>query len=319
MSKRIIFVCLLAVTGLQALPQVVKGVVYALEETGGAKQKKEPLPGANVYWSGTQQGTSTDVKGKFQLPLSGITDPTLVVSYIGFRNDSIQLSDDQRNLEILLTVNNTLKEVVIANKAPGTFISRLDPIYTEKITGAELQRAACCNLSESFETNASVDVSYSDAVTGAKQIQLLGLRGTYSQIMTENIPNLRGLATTFGLGYIPGPWMESIQVSKGNLASGLSIMEETKSTWIKSGRKFTVALSDYNFGKIYAQLACGGQNVNLSMILKNIRFLIKNLPFAARKAENYFQSAIRQWTEMGSKGWVGRASLDLGRLHKMKG
>ena len=203
---------------LQAMPQVVKGVVYALEDNGGAKQKKEPLPGANVYWSGTQQGTSTDVKGKFQLPLPGLADPTLVVSYIGFRNDSIQLSDEQRDLEILLTVNNTLKEVVIANKAPGTFISRLDPIYTEKITGAELQRAACCNLSESFETNASVDVSYSDAVTGAKQIQLLGLRGTYSQIMTENIPNLRGLATTFGLGYIPGPWMESIQVSKGTAA-----------------------------------------------------------------------------------------------------
>ncbi|MEN8226425.1 MAG: TonB-dependent receptor, partial [Bacteroidota bacterium] len=110
---------------------------------------------------------------------------------------------------------NTLKEVVITNKAPGAFISRLDPIYTQNINGAELQKAACCNLSESFETNASVDISYSDAVTGAKQIQLLGLRGTYSQLMTENIPNLRGLATSFGLGYIPGTWMESIQVSKG--------------------------------------------------------------------------------------------------------
>jgi outer membrane receptor for ferrienterochelin and colicin len=111
-----------------------------------------------------------------------------------------------------------LKEVVITNKTPGLFVSRLDPIYTQNITSTELRKAACCNLSESFETNASVDVSYSDAVTGAKQIQLLGLQGIYSQIMMENIPSLRGLATSFGLGYIPGTWMESIQISKGTAA-----------------------------------------------------------------------------------------------------
>ncbi|MDL2223611.1 TonB-dependent receptor, partial [Bacteroidales bacterium OttesenSCG-928-M11] len=79
----------------------------------------------------------------------------------------------------------------------------------------ELSRAACCSLSESFETNPSVDVSYSDAVTGAKQIQLLGLSGTYVQMLTENYPNLRGIAAIYGMDYIPGPWMHSIQVSKG--------------------------------------------------------------------------------------------------------
>ncbi len=79
----------------------------------------------------------------------------------------------------------------------------------------ELCRAACCNLGESFETNASVDASYSDAATGAKQIRLLGLAGKYVQMITENIPNLYGLSQPYALGYIPGPWMESIQVSKG--------------------------------------------------------------------------------------------------------
>ena len=83
------------------------------------------------------------------------------------------------------------------------------------VTTGELQRAACCNLAESFETNASVDVSYSDAISGAKQIQLLGLSGIYSQVMTENVPLIRGLATSFGLNYIPGSWMESIQIAKG--------------------------------------------------------------------------------------------------------
>ncbi len=88
-------------------------------------------------------------------------------------------------------------------------------IQIQNITGDELCKAACCNLSESFETNASVDVNFSDALTGAKHIRLLGLNGTYVQIMTENYPNLRGIASNYGLGYIPGSWMEAIQISKG--------------------------------------------------------------------------------------------------------
>jgi hypothetical protein len=110
-----------------------------------------------------------------------------------------------------------------------------------------------------------------------------------------------------------------VLVVKGQLARGLEMMEEAKSSWIKSERKCAVAIIDYNFGKIYAQLAGGGQNVTLSLVAKNIGFLIKNVPFAAKKAEDYFQSAIRQFNAIGSKGWVGRASLDLGRLHKIKG
>lgn len=80
---------------------------------------------------------------------------------------------------------------------------------------AELHRAACCNLGESFTTNPSVDVSYTDAATGARRIRLLGLQGAYVQMLSENIPALRGVASPFGLSYIPGPWMQSIQVSKG--------------------------------------------------------------------------------------------------------
>ncbi len=86
---------------------------------------------------------------------------------------------------------------------------------TELIGSGELLRAACCNLGESFTTNPSVDVNYADAATGAQQIKLLGLSGTYVQMLTENIPNYRGAAAPYSLGYIPGPWMQSIQVSKG--------------------------------------------------------------------------------------------------------
>lgn len=84
-----------------------------------------------------------------------------------------------------------------------------------KLHREELFRAACCNLGESFTTNPSVDVSYSDAATGAKQIKLLGLAGTYVQLLTENLPNLRGAAAPYALDYVPGPWIKSIQVSKG--------------------------------------------------------------------------------------------------------
>jgi len=190
----------------------VEGSVYELNIDG----KELGIPGANVYWLGTQQGVSTNIDGFFKLEFPKIRPYQLVVSFIGFRKDTLTiLPNQQEALKILLSTNQELDEVVIAEKALGSHISRMNPILTQKVTTAELQKAACCNLSESFETNASIDVSFSDAVSGAKQIKMLGLAGKYSQILTENIPNLKGLATTYGLGYIPGTWMESIQISKG--------------------------------------------------------------------------------------------------------
>lgn len=108
-----------------------------------------------------------------------------------------------------------LEEVTVVQRKKGKVKSRTEAFDTEKLNSEELCRAACCNLSEAFETNASVDVAYADAATGAKQIRLLGLSGTYVQLIQENTPAVRGLAQTFGLEYIPGPWMQSIQVSKG--------------------------------------------------------------------------------------------------------
>ena len=100
-------------------------------------------------------------------------------------------------------------------KPPGRtyLLSRTDNTYL--LGHEQLIRAACCNLGEFFTTNPSVDVSYSDAATGSKQIRVLGLSGTYVQLLTENVPNLRGAALPYALGYVPGPWMQSIQVSKG--------------------------------------------------------------------------------------------------------
>ncbi len=222
----------------------VTGIIYNTNTEG----EKVGLPGANLLWMGTTLGTATDDEGYFHLPKPEPEDSrqsaagsrqssneekktqnsklphtehrephtaNLIVSYIGFENDTLEVAEGMEWLEVTLSDNTTLNEVVIAERVPGAHISRTETIFTQKITIGELQKAACCNLSESFETNASVDVAYSDAVTGAKHIKLLGLEGKYSQIQVENVPNIRGLASPFGLGYVPGSWMESIQVSKG--------------------------------------------------------------------------------------------------------
>lgn len=188
--------------------QTIKGVVYGNEKSG-----KEALPGVNIYWQGTKTGVVSGSDGSFEISKNR-QQHMLVFSFVGYRQKVVHI-DGTEPLEILLEPNLEIEEVTVVHKDRGTYLSRMSPIQTERIGGAELHKAACCNLAESFETNPSVDVSYSDAVTGAKQIRLLGLDGTYSLIQVENMPNLRGLATTFGLTYIPGPWLESIQVSKG--------------------------------------------------------------------------------------------------------
>lgn len=188
--------------------QRVSGVVY---EIAPSKTKKIPLPGANIYWLGTSLGVSADTAGRFSIPRSAQSN-LLVVSFVGYLNDTLRVGAES-DLEFVLRNEESLQEVVV--KGTATTIDRMSPIQTEIITSRALAKAACCNLSESFETNASVSVSYSDAVTGSKQIQMLGLNGTYIQTNVENIPTIRGLGTTFGLNFIPGTWIQSIDVGKG--------------------------------------------------------------------------------------------------------
>ena len=203
---------LLVVFAHPSTGQNITGFIY--EKLAG--NPKSPLVGVNVFWAGTTKGTFTDEKGKFHISKQGVNDALLVVSMLGYRKDTIKVTDDSMKLEFeLLPDKQQLGEVEVKGKQDNSFISRMRTQSTTVITTGELQRAACCNLAESFETNASVDVSYSDAISGARQIQLLGLSGIYSQVMTENVPLLRGLATSYGLNYIPGSWMESIQVAKG--------------------------------------------------------------------------------------------------------
>ena len=175
----------------------------------------EPVAGANLFWMGTTQGAPTSADGSFSLAKPA-GKHMLVVSFIGFENDTIHVNGRDETLDIVLREGVELSEVNVVSRKLGTMKLRGSVMNEDMISSAELTRAACCNLGESFVTNPSVDVTYSDAATGAKQIKLLGLSGTYVQMMTENIPNFRGVAAPYGLGYVPGPWMQSIQVSKGS-------------------------------------------------------------------------------------------------------
>ena len=192
--------------------ETISGTVNELDKNN----HKAPLVGANVFWLGTIKGTTTDVNGKFTLSKKGITNFKMVFSFLGYASDTVSINPDETHLDIQLSGDKkNLGEVIITGGLGTSYMSKLNARQVQVVTTGELYRAACCNLSESFETNASVDVSYSDALTGAKQIQLLGLSGIYSQIQTENIPSVRGMASAYGLNYIPGSWMESIQISKG--------------------------------------------------------------------------------------------------------
>lgn len=177
-------------------------------------QAGEPIIGANVFWKNIPGGVATREDGTFSIskPDRG---SHLIVSFVGYENDTIQVKDKNAVLDVVLREGMELSEVNIVSRKLSTLKLRNSVMNEEIITSDELCRAACCNLGESFVTNPSVDVSYSDAATGAKQIKLLGLSGTYVQMLTENIPNYRGAASPYGLGYVPGPWMHSIQVSKG--------------------------------------------------------------------------------------------------------
>lgn len=190
--------------------RTIKGKVYG-EFTDGAR---DLLPSASIYWVGSKDGKSTDVNGEFSINVpKGVKNPRLVASFVGFQNDTLNITDDAAEVEFVLSEGEMLKAATVRSR--GSFVSRITPQQTDIITKAGLQKMACCNLAESFENSATVTVGFTDAVSGAKQIQMLGLSGVYTQMLDENIPTLRGLASTYGWSYTPGTWMEAIQVSKG--------------------------------------------------------------------------------------------------------
>ena len=208
MKLKILYILLTLMPILSSAQETFRGMVM-VKENG----KMSGLEGATVYWKGTDIGTTTDEKGWFTLDYNS-EYKELVISFIGYRTDIITI-DSNKELHHLLEEGNELEEVNIKTRRKTTAISYLATSNLSNISSEELLNAACCNLSESFETNPSIDVNYSDAVTGTKQIQMLGLNSPYILIAQENIPSVRGASQAYGLTFTPGTWVESIQITKG--------------------------------------------------------------------------------------------------------
>ncbi len=208
MSIKIKYIIIILLASLGVHAQTIEGHVWENTEAG-----KVPVYSANVYWLNTTIGTTTDFNGYFALPKHE-TQTQLVISYIGYSNDTIDASASGK-LEIVLTKPQTLDVATVEATKSGTNYSSLGAINSINLSEKEFKKAACCNLSESFETNAAVDVNFADGITGAKTIKMMGLDGIYTQLMIENIPSIRGLGRTFGMSHIPGSWLESVQISKG--------------------------------------------------------------------------------------------------------
>ncbi|NNC49673.1 MAG: TonB-dependent receptor [Flaviramulus sp.] len=171
------------------------------------------LAGANVYWLNTDVGTVTDLDGKFEIQYKPELYK-LVISYVGFKTDTITV-EQPKMIHHWLIPTDKLDAITLTARKQATAKSFLSATNVINVSSDELLKAACCNLSESFETNPSIDVNFSDAVTGTRQIKMLGLTSPYILIATENIPSIRGASQAFGLSFIPGTWVESIQITKG--------------------------------------------------------------------------------------------------------
>ena len=208
--KNILLIAMLSALAIQGFAQLepLTGIVV--------NQHKERLVGATLHWQGTTSGVYSNEEGYFKIPRIEASN-MLVISYIGYESDTLEIALENKDLLIFFAMGEGVDMDMIEITADdrSNFVSTLKAFNVEVINASELHKAACCNLSESFETNGSVNVAYADAVTGAKEIEMLGLRGVYTQMQVEARPSMRGLGYPFGMEYIPGSWISSIAVAKG--------------------------------------------------------------------------------------------------------
>lgn len=185
--------------------QTISGIVVDAET-------QQPLEYVAIFWKNSQAGTLSNEAGVFKI--GKIPNHNILVfqmaPYHPFELIVNEISEYRVELKI-----NEMERLEIEEHAGSQHLHGKDPHLFQTMTEQELCKAACCNLSESFETNASVDASFTDGISGTRQIKMLGLDGKYAQLMSDNIPDLRGLATVYGLGWEPGPWIKEINISKG--------------------------------------------------------------------------------------------------------
>ena len=257
MNKILFFITILVIN-LNLNAQDIIGKVLELNSDGSIS----PIFGANVYWEETTVGTTTDANGNYTINEATSFPASLSVSYVGYTYDSKEFINNEFIFYLKRSVE--LDEVNIRSSVNSTKYSVVNSLNVQTLTVNELQKAACCNLSESFSTNASVDVSYSDAISGAKKIRMLGLDGRYVQITNEGIPLIRGLSSSYGLNYVPGTWIESIQIIKG---SGSVVNGFESFTGQINLEYFKPSTADKMYWNVYAN---SGQRFENNLAVKKI-------------------------------------------------
>lgn len=276
-----------------------------------------PIAYANLQWLGTTEGTQTNIDGYYKIKRSSKTTK-LVVSYVGYKKDTFEtLGKDYFNIE-LQTLST--KVVKVTKRVKSTTISNKDAIKTENIDETELHKGACCNLSESFETTPSVDVSFTDAVTGTRQIQLLGLAGQYTQILRENIPSIKGLSGIYGLTFVPGSWVESIQLNKGpgSVVNGYESISGQINLELKkpnSKEKLFVNLFANNGGRYEFNLNTAQKVTKrwstatlLHAKQNQIKFDKNNDGFLDMPLSTHV-IGMNRWMYRGNNGWMGQVGV----------
>lgn len=315
MNKSLSIVALLTMSMTLSFGQQLFGVVTTMEN-----DKEVPLFGANVYWLSTTVGATTKQNGTFFIDKIEKSDQ-LVVSFVGFQSDTLIISN-QTSVKIQLKQATTLEEVVVEGWKPSSGLSYLKGINTIEMDEDELFKAACCNLSESFETNPSVDVSFTDAVSGTRQIQMLGLSGPNIMVGIENMPGIRGLSSNYGLSFIPGSWINSIQVTKGvgsvvngheSIAGQINVElkkpQESEKLFLnayanQSGRTELNAITTQRVGDKWATTTLlHGSARPLEMDNNDDGFL--DFPKARQL------NLVNRWIYKGTKGWLGQFGVKL--------
>ena len=304
-------------------PSKITGVIL-VEEDG----KNIPLPGVNVYWVDQNAISATDKKGNFSLDRPEGAD-LLVASYVGYYTDTIALTNET-SFELVLTPGTVLDEVEVAYRRKSIEVSFIAPMLVQKIDSKELLKAACCTLAESFETNPAVDVSFTDAVTGARQIEMLGLAGPNMQITRENVPDIRGLSAIYGLSYLPGPWIESIQLAKGvgSVANGFESITGQINVELKKpeeGERFYFNLYGNEGGRLE-----GNANTRLKVSENwNTSFMVHgNLQNSAndRNNDGFLDmptgnewTVLNRWKFSTDEGWNSQFGLKVTNFDKTSG
>lgn len=302
----------------------IVGSVFEILKNGD----REPLIGANLVWQQSGIGTTTDSDGTFTTPFPDGGD-NLIVSYIGFHNDTL-IVNKAGHVEIELDPSVMLKTVNISYRKKSTEISYVSPIKISSISSKELTKAACCSLSESFETTSAVDVGFADAVTGLRTIQMLGLAGPYVQITREGQPDVRGIASLYGMEYTPGPWIESIQLNQGagSVVSGYEgIAGQINVELAKPYSDEKLYINGYaNQGGRYE----GNMNYNTEVSESVATALLvhgsKRTRIHDRNDDTFIDmplsdqfTAVNRWKFLFRDGWVGQAGVKITTLAQQGG